>query len=1180
MNRLKDIPELARDGKNLSAVMQAVRETIQTFRGYRGDPLDVALTLRDAVSRGLVLQAPGTSGAGGLIGSGNSSWPGGSADSEIDPTPPPTPDWLTVSAGITSLFVECAPPFYTQGHGHAVTVVYGAKWPTGGTVPVFTDAVELFQFQGTFSAYTSDPATRWCIWIKWKSVDGYLSVNPQGGTNGQQATTGQNVAALLEALSQQITISELHSTLATPIGLIDAPGTGLVTAMAQAQASISAINSMLADIASTPEYDAGTTYAVDAIVKYGGALYQALSATTGNLPTNATYWKKIGDYASIGDAVAGHAAILADHETRITNTANGLTGEASERTSLQTQVRGSYTGTDIASLSSGLLYNERQARSSADASEVAARQLLSATLVGSNDPTGKTLANITSGLVFEEKSARVTAVDAVATRTSLLEASVNNGSTGLATKASVMQVATAKAEAIAASASVTDSISARLNSGGDILTAINTTTSTASTKNANFVQGAAPTATRQDDLWIDTANGNLLMRWNGSAWVPAEDQRIGATATQVTTLQSRVGNGGNQIDNSEFASDLTGWIVSAGVTFNRGTPSGGAAKGYAYMQEHGGNADPNYYFEAMPANTPVVSGKRYQASVYVTGHRCKVSVFIYWRNSSGSIIGNSPVIESNNSWDDFNTLFGYTRIASFGIAPSGAAMAQVVVRKTTTIQGFGYSDSYAFFTRVMFCGATDTQTLPDEYSPGTAVSSLQIEATTRASQTGDLYAQYTVKTDVAGLVSGYGLASTSNNAAPTSAFGVRANQFFISPPSVAQSTAPTANLYDGYCWLDTSVSPAVTRYRSGASWTTTAPILPFVVQTTPTTINGQPVPAGVYANALFVMNGTITNLMVGKLQLDDGHVANLSVAKLLAGSMQVGSYIQSTSYVPGSAGWHINANGNAEFSGVVVRGTVYATAGQIGGNTIDASGMQSPGYSPGVSGWRLGSDGSLNAMSGSFKGSISGATGTFTGSITGASGTFGGNVSGGQFTTGAFTGYGWPASGGSGSYLGPSGLRLGNFNDGKYFDVTAAGNIYAPGFSVVNGTLTINQANVINTLNLAGNAVTTPVSAYTAASMAILSGAAQSLSITTTGQQVFIIGTVMVETSTASAAVQLRRNGNPLMTAQMLASSKYLNTLQISDTPPAGTHTYELFINGSGACTIDSRSLFALETKR
>lgn len=49
--------------------------------------------------------------------------------------------------------------------------------------------------------------------------------------------------------------------------------------------------------------------------------------------------------------------------------------------------------------------------------------------------------------------------------------------------------------------------------------------------------------------------------------------------------------------------------------------------------------------------------------------------------------------------------------------------------------------------------------------------------------------------------------------------------------------------------------------------------------------------------------------------------------------LNVGQYIQSTTYTPGSAGWHINADGSAEFNDVVVRGEVH-----IGGSTVFASG--------------------------------------------------------------------------------------------------------------------------------------------------------------------------------------------------------------------------------------------------
>lgn len=46
---------------------------------------------------------------------------------------------------------------------------------------------------------------------------------------------------------------------------------------------------------------------------------------------------------------------------------------------------------------------------------------------------------------------------------------------------------------------------------------------------------------------------------------------------------------------------------------------------------------------------------------------------------------------------------------------------------------------------------------------------------------------------------------------------------------------------------------------------------------------------------------------------------------------KIGSYIQSNNYVAGKAGWRIDKNGNAEFSGVTVRGTIYAAGGEFTG---------------------------------------------------------------------------------------------------------------------------------------------------------------------------------------------------------------------------------------------------------
>jgi len=53
----------------------------------------------------------------------------------------------------------------------------------------------------------------------------------------------------------------------------------------------------------------------------------------------------------------------------------------------------------------------------------------------------------------------------------------------------------------------------------------------ANTKNTVFYSGSAPTANAVNDQWIDTAAGNKLYIWNGTAWTSAQDAAIAAAQT-------------------------------------------------------------------------------------------------------------------------------------------------------------------------------------------------------------------------------------------------------------------------------------------------------------------------------------------------------------------------------------------------------------------------------------------------------------------------------------------------------------------------------------------------------------------------------------------------------------------------------------------------------------------------
>lgn len=262
--------------------------------------------------------------------------------------------------------------------------------------------------------------------------------------------------------------------------------------------------------------------------------------------------------------------------------------------------------------------------------------------------------------------------------------------------------------------------------------------------------------------------------------------------------------------------------------------------------------------------------------------------------------------------------------------------------------------------------------------------------------------------------------------------------------------------------------------------------------------------------------------------------------------------------------------------------------------------------------------------------------------------------------SGTYTGYAWPATG-NGFYLGPQGLLLGNANAGKYFQVEASGDLYAPGFSIVNGNatfsgalsaatgsfagslsaatgtfagslsaatgsfagalsaatgtfsgaLTASAVNAVNTINIAGEAVTVPRGAYTPGAATLgyspvgggdetpntSAPVAQSVNITTHGQKVVVtFGCLAWSYSiyglggdpVPEYAVNfgLYRDNTLLMAWSHLSTGATCAMPPFTDNPPAGTYTYYVRLStytGSGAhasAGVLNRGMFAMEVQR
>lgn len=92
---------------------------------------------------------------------------------------------------------------------------------------------------------------------------------------------------------------------------------------------------------------------------------------------------------------------------------------------------------------------------------------------------------------------------------------------------------------------------------------IATAQSTADSKNRTFLTGTAPSSPQTGDIWIDSSNGNILKRWNGTSWQTAQDAAIAAAQGSATTAQTMAAlaaqQGYNRVYNGNFALGMDGW---------------------------------------------------------------------------------------------------------------------------------------------------------------------------------------------------------------------------------------------------------------------------------------------------------------------------------------------------------------------------------------------------------------------------------------------------------------------------------------------------------------------------------------------------------------------------------------------------------------------------------------------
>lgn len=369
---------------------------------------------------------------------------------------------------------------------------------------------------------------------------------------------------------------------------------------------------------------------------------------------------------------------------------------------------------------------------------------------------------------------------------------------------------------------------------------------------------------------------------------------LSETVTQHTASLTNLSLGGfNLLYNGDFSTNsYSGWNFTAHIT---------PAENIAVLNRNGGwlsdwalDADPSRTLAINTQGAYPVDGQQYidayqkiavsgdsfyQLSAYVAPHRSKAVIYATFFNHLSEIIGYSTIgVEPNSvcSMPDDGSIGGkllqnYRRIHVNTKTPPDTAYMHFNIRFVS------FAGAYLFMTRTMCCqvSALNAPLMPwNEGSSAAAnvastslskvtevdgrLSSLS-QQTTVLSTTVDqntsklvvqgnsidgIKAEYFIKTDVNGLVAGYGLV----NSGTTSAFGVNADYFYV-----------------------------------GNGTTATGGKKPFMVLTSAQTIGGVTYPAGTWIDVALIANATIGSAHIANASITDAHIVSLNASKITAG---------------------------------------------------------------------------------------------------------------------------------------------------------------------------------------------------------------------------------------------------------------------------------------------------------
>ncbi|WP_237906911.1 phage tail tip fiber protein [Azospirillum brasilense] len=367
---------------------------------------------------------------------------------------------------------------------------------------------------------------------------------------------------------------------------------------------------------------------------------------------------------------------------------------------------------------------------------------------------------------------------------------------------------------------------ARADGDAALTTQVNTAISKAD-RVRTFRQASAPASPQTGDVWYDTANNSVPKRWSGTAWESAEDPRIGQNVAAIQTEATTRAN-----EDEALSQHITKLFArfSGGTNLvqrlNRWTSAFPLTEDATFASRYRVRVSGNAQSTVSPVLTELKPDTDYVLSFkarLVAGASSELHADL-----NPDTLPETAFAVTSSEWTTFSTVWKSSlaaikncrlRFFQYNLAGAQVDVTDVQLEEGNTPSAWSLApgemvamvqqeaDARASALGSMSTRIDTVQTLADGNYAAIQEQALSIDG---------LSAQYTVKVDVNGYVSGFGLATTAKDGVPTSTFTVLAEKFEITAPGgskispfvVQNGTVYLRSVVIGTGWIgDTHIGP-------------------------------------------------------------------------------------------------------------------------------------------------------------------------------------------------------------------------------------------------------------------------------------------------------------------------------------------------------------------------------------